>query len=93
MARTSRETRVINQIIKAHGSTIDLKAQPEVFVEIVRKWGVDLAEEIPDAGVRPGGVGPVGPTSIQFGPGIEDVMKEVLKLQRQMSKLMQRLDG
>jgi hypothetical protein len=93
MARSKRESRVIQQVVKAHGPTIDLEAQPELLVEIFRKWGFDLMDEVPDAGVRPGGVGPVGPTSLEAGPGIEDVLKEVIALQRQVDKLSRRLEG
>lgn len=93
MAMSKRETRVVQQVVKAHGPTLDLEAQPEVLVEIVRKWGFDLLEEVPDAGVRPGGVGPVGPTSLEGGPGLEDVLREVISLQRQVDKISRRLDG
>jgi hypothetical protein len=99
MPKSTRESRAISQIIKAHGSTLDLKSNPEVIIEIIRKWGVDLIGEVPDAGVTPGGAPefppppPPGPSSIQVGPGIDDVMKEVLKLQRQVTKLTQRLNG
>lgn len=93
MGMSGRENRVIKQIVNAHGPTLDLRENPEVLIEIVRKWGIDLADEIPDAGVRPGGVGPVGPTSIVGGPGLEDLMKEVVKLQRQVEKLSSRLPG
>jgi hypothetical protein len=93
MAMSKKENRVIQQVVKAHGPTIDLEAQPELFVEIVRKWAFDILEEVPDAGVRPAGVGPVGPTSLEIGPGIEDVLKEVLALQRQVDKLSRRLDS
>jgi hypothetical protein len=93
MAMSSRENRVIQQIVKAHGPTIDLEAHPEVLVEIVRKWAFDLVEEIPDAGVRPAGVGPVGPTSLEGGPGLEDILRAVLSLQRQVDKISRRLEG
>jgi len=93
MEMSSKESRVIQQIIKAHGPTLDLEANPDAFVEVVRKWGFDLMEEIPDAGVRPAGVGPVGPTSIEIGPGLEDVLKAVLSLQRQVDKISRQLDG
>ena len=93
MAMSSREKRVIDQVVKVHGSTLDLEAQPEVLVEIVRKWGFDLLEEVPDAGVRPAGVGPVGPTSLEGGPGLEDVLREVLSLQQQVDKINRRLEG
>jgi hypothetical protein len=90
MAMSSRDNRVIQQIVKAYGPTLDLDAHPEVLVEIVRKWGFDLVEEIPDAGVRPGGV---GPTSLEGGPGIEDVLRAVISLQRQVDKISRRLEG
>ena len=90
MAMSKKENRVIQQVVKAHGPTLDLESQPEVLVEIFRKWGFDLMDEIPDAGVRPGGV---GPTSLEAGPGIEDVLKEVISLQRQVDKLSRRLEG
>jgi hypothetical protein len=93
MAMSGRENRVIQQIVKAHGPTLDLEAHPEVLVEIVRKWGFDLVEEIPDAGVRPAGVGPVGPTSLEGGPGLEDVLRAVIALQRQVDKISRRLEG
>jgi|GEM_PF-1542791 len=118
MARLTKEERIIRQIIKSHGSVIDLKANPEVFIEIVRKHAADIADigrvfvpddggglpggvgpvgptsrfdDGPDGGAKPGGVGPVGPTSHQIGPRIDDVMKEVLKLQRQVAQLSKRL--
>lgn len=93
MPISKRENRVIQQVIKAHGTTLDLEAQPELLVEIVRKWGFDLQEEVPDAGVSPGGVGPVGPTSLEAGPGLEDVLKEVIALRRQVDKLGRQLEG
>jgi hypothetical protein len=92
MAMSKREQRVLDQIVKVHGPTLNLEAQPEVLVEIVRKWGFDLLEEIPDAGVRPAGVGPVGPTSLEGGPGLEDVLREIVSLKRQVDKISRRLE-
>ena len=69
MPRLTREDRVVRQIIKAHGSTLDLQASPETLVEIIRKWGPDLIESEP--GFPPdGGVGPTGPagTARPTGP-------------------------
>jgi hypothetical protein len=86
MPISPRENRVIKQVIKAHGPTLDLDAQPELLVEIIRKWGIDLMEEIPDAGVV-AGVKPVGPTSLGGGPGLDDVLKELIALRRQVEKL------
>jgi hypothetical protein len=94
MAKLSREQQVIRQIIKDYGAQIDLQAAPEVFLEIVRKHAFDLspsADDVPDGGAKPGGVGPVGPTSRQLGPSINDIMKELLKLQRQVASMAKRL--
>jgi hypothetical protein len=94
MARLTNDERVIRQIIKTYGPVIDLKANPDLFIEVVRKHGADILDlgrtDVPDGGL-PGGVGPVGPTSHQAGPRIEDVLKEILKLQRQVAKLTKQL--
>jgi hypothetical protein len=87
MPKLSHEERVVRQIIKEYGAKLDLRADPDTFVEIVRKYAVDLAVSSPNGGLPPGGVGPVGPTSIQSGPDLRDIMKEILKLQRQLAKL------
>lgn len=117
MARLSNEERIVRQIIAAHGPVIDLAANPETFIEIVRKWAFDIADIEP--GTPDGGGGPTGPTSRMDGPdggslpggvpkppppapnpasfegipGIPDVMKELLKLQRQVARLEKRIGG
>ncbi|QBJ94846.1 hypothetical protein ERC79_01835 [Rhodococcus sp. ABRD24] len=91
MAMSKIEDRVIQQVIKAHGPTLDLEAHPEVLVEIVRKWAFDLVGD-GDAGVKPGGVGPVGPTSLEAGPELEDILKAVISLQRQVDKISRQLE-
>jgi hypothetical protein len=90
MPRLTKEDRIIRQIIKEHGAVLDLKANPDLFIEIVRKHAIDLVA-IDDGGLPPGGVGPVGPTSVVAGPGIADILKEVQKLQRQIAKLTKQL--
>jgi hypothetical protein len=61
MAGVGREERLITQIIEAYGPTIDSKGSPELFIEIVRKYGPDIlhiaGEDDPDGGSLPGGVG------------------------------------
>ncbi|WOQ17865.1 hypothetical protein [Raineyella sp. W15-4] len=96
MAISKKENQVIQQVIKTHGPTLDLATHPDTLVEIVRKWGFDLLEDVPDGGSLPGGVGPVGPvgpTSLEEGPGLADVLREVLSLQRQVDKINRRLEG
>ncbi len=92
MAKTTKEERIVREIIKTYGARLDLEKNPHTFLEIVRRYALDLS----DGGSPPGGVGPVGPTgptSLQIGPGIADLMKEVLKLQRQIAKISKQLDA
>ena len=90
MAVSDRERRVVQQIIREHGPTLDLIAHPEVMVEIIRKWAFDLVE-VPDGGL-PGGVGPVNPpTSHVEGPQLEDVLKAILAVGRKVDKISRRL--
>ena len=93
MPKATKEDRIIRQIIKKYGDRLDLKKEPHVFLEIVRKYALDLSGLVasPDGGLPPGGVGPVGPTSHQLGPSVEDLMKEILKLQRQLARLTEKL--
>ena len=94
MAKRTKEERVIREIIKTYGARLDLEANPHTFLEIIRKYALDLSGLVasPDGGLPPGGVGPVGPTSVQLGPGLDDLMKEILKLQRQLSKIAKQLE-
>jgi hypothetical protein len=80
----------VRQIIKDHGAVLDLRTNPEQFIEIVRKHAIDLAAVTDEDGGLPGGVAPVGPTSLQDSPRIEDILKEVQKLQRQVAKQLER---
>lgn len=80
------DEKVVQQIIKRHGDVIDLRRNPEVIVEILRKFG-RVAET--DGGL-PGGVPPSpppGPTSLQGTVSNEDLLREVLKLQRSVLQI------
>lgn len=91
MAVSDRERRVVQQIIREHGPTLDLIAHPEALVEIIRKWAFDLVEAS-DGGLPPGGVGPVNPpTSHVEGPQLEDVLKAILAVGRKVDKISRRL--
>ena len=88
MPRLTKEDRIVRQIIKEYGAQVDLRANPDMFIEIVRKYALDLAGE--DGGLPPGGVGPVGPALPQ-SPRIDDVLKEIKKLQRQVANLAKKI--
>jgi hypothetical protein len=85
------EAALVKKIVRRHGTVIDLEKQPEVIIEIIRRFG----PELDDDGGLPGGVPPSpppGPTSFQAGdPTIREVMKEVLKISRQVTKITKQL--
>jgi len=86
------ETDVIKQIIKRYGEVINLKERPEVIIDILRRFG-DLFQN--DGGL-PGGVPPSpppGPTSIQGGITNEDLMKQLLKISKEINKIRKELPG
>jgi hypothetical protein len=87
MPRLTKEDRIVRQIIKEYGAQLDLRANPDVLIEIVRKYALDLAG---DGGLPPGGVGPVAP-ALPMEPMIGDVLKEIQKLQRQVARLAKKL--
>lgn len=99
MATLKREDRVIRAIIKEYGTQIDLARNPELFIELVRKYAFDLGRhaDSPDGGTPPlpGGVPPSppppGPSSRQIGPHFEDVMRELLKIQRKISAIEKKM--
>jgi hypothetical protein len=85
----SREDEIIAVVRERYGPSIDIDQNPEYLIDIIRRFGMDD----PDGGLPPGGTPnpPPGPTSMQEGPSLGDVMKEVLKLSRQVSMLEERL--
>jgi hypothetical protein len=104
MPALKREDRIIRAIIQDHGPIIDLRQNPGLLIEIIRKYGLDLGPfaDTPDGGPPlPGGVPPSptppepapspGPTSHQFRPQFEDLMRELLKIQRKISAIEQKL--
>lgn len=81
---------IIRKIIKRHGAVINLEENPEIIIDIIRQFSPEL-----DDGGLPGGVPPSpppGPTSFQGGqPGINELMKEVLKIQRELGKIRKQM--
>jgi hypothetical protein len=80
-----KEEKIIKDIVKKYGGIIDLKKNPFIITEILRKFG-PLME--PDGGTPCGGVpNPPPPPNPSRTGSIDnsDVMKEVLKVLRQVS--------
>lgn len=86
----AQDEKIVRQIIKRHGEVINLRENPAVIIEIIRKFG-RVAE---DDGGLPGGVPPSpppGPSSFQAGISNENLMKEILKLQKAVSQITKQL--
>lgn len=88
----ARDETIVKQIIRRYGKVINLEKQPELIIDIIRQFGPQLDDD----GGLPGGVPPSpppGPTSFQPGdPTIRDVLKEVLKISRELTKMRKQFD-
>jgi hypothetical protein len=88
---------IIKDVIARYGEVIDLRKTPYVLIEILRTHGSGLAD-VPDGGVSVAGVGtpPPGPSGeINSGGNVVDnvqIMKEILKLSKQMHVLTERIE-
>jgi len=92
---------LIQSIIDRYGDVINLRETPYLIVEIMRTHGSFVFDEIPDAGVSVAGVGtpPAPPPPPSPGPASggfssignvvdnAELMKEILKLNRQVATL------
>lgn len=83
-APVSSDDEIVERAIARFGPVIDLRANPQDFVDVVRAVVVDLS---PDGGLPPGGTPPPpGPTSLQASEAtLDDVMAEVLNLSRRLT--------
>lgn len=87
---------IIKGVIARFGEVIDLRKTPHLIVEILRTFGRGFAEE-PDGGVSVAGVGtPPGPSGEinSLGNVVDNaqIMKEILKLSRQVQVLTERIE-
>ncbi|GAA1960001.1 hypothetical protein [Microbacterium deminutum] len=76
---------VVKRVIAKFGPTLDLQNRPQDLIDILRTVRLDD----PDGGLPPGGVPepPPGPTSFDRSEvRLDDVMAEVLRLSRTVSK-------
>lgn len=85
---TREQKAIIGRVTKKYGPTIDLKAKPEVLIEILRTFGRLFADD-PDGGSAPGGVpgNPSPDPCIVEGITVEDLMKAILKLTRDVATI------
>lgn len=83
---TKADQAFVNKIIKLYGPVIDLKENPGVIIDILRRF-----DEPPDGGSPCGGVPnpppPPSPSRVADRVTNEDLMKAVLKLSREVSAI------
>jgi hypothetical protein len=87
----SSEDEMVQRAIAKFGPVLDLHANPQALIDIVRAARVS---EIDDGGAPPGGAPepapkppPPGPTSMHVGEAtLDDVMTEVLRLSRRLGE-------
>ncbi|MBS0295823.1 MAG: hypothetical protein JSR45_05880 [Proteobacteria bacterium] len=88
------DEQIVQRIIKRHGTVIDLKKQPAVMVDIIRQIRLGVFE--PDGGAPPPPPSPPGgapkppppdPSSMGELVRLDDLMKALLKVSRDVAKL------
>jgi hypothetical protein len=80
----TNDTKLVDRIIKKYGEVINLREHPEVLIDILRQFA-NLSD---DGGAPPGGAPPPpGPSGAEQIIRNEDLMKEILKLQRAVANL------
>lgn len=87
----TKNEKLVNEIIKRYGPTIDMKANPHLIVEIVRNFKARF-DEIPDGGLPCGGVPPSPPPGPSSLGRKVDLVTLVSKLVSKVEKLDKKLD-
>jgi hypothetical protein len=86
------EDKIVREVIKKYGETINLKETPYLLIEILRGYG-RLFDDGGDGGLPPGGTPPPPPPT---GPDLRRVdatmlMQEILNLKREIKALPARI--
>jgi hypothetical protein len=82
---TREQKAAVAKVIKKYGSKIDLEANPDVLIEILRSFGRLFDDG--DGGAKPGGVGP-NPCLVEDGRVTEqEIMKAILHLSREVASI------
>jgi hypothetical protein len=104
MALTKKQAQVVKDIAKKYGKVIDLEKSPGVLIEILQNFGRVLDNGVDGTGGVGGGVSTIAvgidvgvtppPPPSESGAGqvqLADVLKAVLKLQRDLQALARKL--
>jgi hypothetical protein len=91
-----KDEQIIKDVITRYGDVIDLRTKPYLILEIIRNFAGGLVN-VPDGGVSVAGVGtPPGPQGSMgsLGNVVDNaqIMKEILKVSRQITLLTERID-
>jgi hypothetical protein len=82
-----REARVHSALIARYGKVIDIEVSPQTIIEIIREFGPEL-----DTVLTPPSPTGVEPSRARRDePTLRDMMKELLRLSRDVSKIRKHL--
>lgn len=91
-ALDDRDNEIVEAVRKKYGDVIDIAKNPRALIEILQRFGAVLTND----GGTPGGA-PVPPpppnpcAAFDLGPNLDDVMRELLQLRRDMADLGARM--
>ena len=86
------EKEVIDHVIANYGPVIDLNERPEALIAIIRRYNLDD----PDGGSLPGGTPPPpppDPCKVLEEVTLNEVMRQLLKVSRDVAAINKRLDA
>lgn len=89
----ARDEEIIAFVVKRHGPIINVEQNPEILIDIIRRFRED--DGPPDGGQPCGGVPspppPPSPSLVAEGVTLNDLMKQLLTLTREISSIKEQL--
>jgi hypothetical protein len=84
--------KLVKRVIKRHGAVLDLKKNPDTLIDIAREIAPQLEDENPCGGTPPSPAPPPGKGGVRKVQ-LEDVMKQVLQLSRDLAAIKKDIAG